>query len=240
MTPAVRHVTLRGTTSSRGELLRSPISGALCVHWRLRIVEHLDSRLRLVHDIASPEPFEVVGPRLLGPRGGGDGDGDGDGAGASSGPAGETRVRISPETADVQATPVLHRPGSPGALAAGRQFQLSGSLLVEEVILRSGDPIVADGVLEDLDGDVAGPFRGVACETELLGALVTLPGRTSLAPVLLPWALGTAAALLSGVGVATWAAKHFDLFPQLRHPSAAPNAEMGPIRPTRRHFSQPE
>jgi len=56
----------------------------------------------------------------------------------------------------------------------------------------------------------------------------------------LPWALGTAAALLGGVGVATWAARHFDLVPHFLRPAAAPAAEMGPLGPMRRHFSQPE
>jgi hypothetical protein len=235
MTPAVRSVTLVGTTSSRGELLRSPVSGAACVHWRLRIVEQLDPRLRLVHEIASPEAFDVV---TAGAAESGRAIEGGDGADGGGGAT--TRVRILPENAEVRAMPVLHRPGSPGAIAAGRAFQLSGALMVEEVLLRSGDPVIAEGALEDRGGASAGPFREIAHERELLGALVRIPGRPSLGPVLLPWALGTAAALLSGVGVATWAARHFDLLRQYRHPVPAPAAEMGPVRPTRRHFSQPE
>ena len=42
------------------ELLRSPVTGQPCVYWRLRIVEHLTARSELVHEIASPEPFELA------------------------------------------------------------------------------------------------------------------------------------------------------------------------------------
>lgn len=216
----VRTVRLAGRTCTPREPLRSPVSGTPCVYWRLRIVEELNPALRLVHEIASEEPFEIEDNRP----------GDAGGTG---------RVRILPGAADIRGTAVLHRPGSPGARAAGRHFELSGALGVEEIILRPGDEIVAEGLLEGFDGD-AGPFRAPAREHELLGALVRLPSRSALAPVLLPWALGTAAAVLGGMGVTAWAAAHFDLFPHLRHSVAAPVPEMGPLRPLRRHFSQPE
>jgi hypothetical protein len=216
----VRNVRMVGRAFSPREPLRSPISGAPCVYWRLRIVEELDPALRLVHEIASEEPFEIEDDRP----------GDAGGSG---------RVRILPGGADIRGTAVFHRPGSPGSLAAGRHFELSGALGVEEILLRAGDEIVAEGLLEGQVGD-AGPFRAPAHEHELLGALVRLPSRSALAPVLLPWALGTAAAVLGGIGVAAWAAAHFDLFPHLRHSVAAPTPEMGPLHPVRRHFSQPE
>jgi len=94
-------------------------------------------------------------------------------------------------------------------------------------------------MLEGFDGE-AGPFRAPARQHELLGALVRLPARNVLAPVLLPWALGTAAAVLGGMGVAAWAAGHFDLCPHVHHAMAAPSPEVGPLHPLRRHFSQPE
>jgi hypothetical protein len=56
----------------------------------------------------------------------------------------------------------------------------------------------------------------------------------------LPWALGTAAALLGGVGVAAWAARRFDLVPDVHHGTVTPTAEIGPLIHLRRHFSRPE
>lgn len=215
----VRNVRLAGRAACPREPLLSPVSGTPCVYWRLRIVEELDPSLRLVHEIASEEPFEIVDEQ------------------ASDGDA--PRIRVLPASADIRGSAVLHRPGSPGSRAAGRHFELSGELGVEEIILRPGDEIVAEGLLEGFDGE-AGPFRAPAREQELLGALVRLPARNALGPVLLPWALGTAAAVMGGMGVATWAAAHFNVFPQLRHTIAAPAPEMGPLHTFRKHFSQPE
>ena len=215
----MRNVRLAGRTSCPREPLLSPVSGTPCVYWRLRIVEELDPSLRLVHEIASEEPFDIVEEQTA--------------EGSVS------RVRVLPGSADIRGSAVLHRPGSPGSRAAGRHFELSGELGVEEIILRPGDEIVAEGLLEGFDGE-AGPFRAPAREQELLGALVRLPARNALGPVLLPWALGTAAAVMGGMGMAAWAAAHFDLFPHLRHSVAAPAPETGPLHMFRKHFSQPE
>lgn len=219
LAPNIRNVRLAGRTACPREPLRSPVSGTPCVYWRLRIVEELDPSLRLVHEIASEEPFEIVNEQEDGP--------------------GAPRIRVLPGSADIRGTAVLHRPGSPGSRAAGRHFELSGSLGVEEIILRPGDEIVAEGMLEGFDGE-AGPFRAPARQHELLGALVRLPAHRALGPVLLPWALGTAAAVMGGVGVAAWAAARFNLFPHFGHTIVAPIPEMGPLHAFRRHFSQPE
>jgi len=218
----LRNVRLAGRASCPREPLRSPVSGTPCVYWRLRIVEELDPSLRLVHEIASEEPFEIV-----------DEQGTGDGEGRVS------HVRVMPSSAEIRGLAVLHRPGSPGSRAAGRYFELSGALGVEEIILRPGDEIVAEGLLEGFDGE-AGPFRAPDREHELLGALVRLPTRNALGPVLLPWALGTAAAVMGGVGVAAWAAARLNLLPHLRHTIAAPVPEVGPLHTFRKHFSLPE
>src|SRR5262249_1270825 len=53
-------VSFEATASANHELLRSPVSGQPCVHWRLRIVEHLTPRSQLVHEVASPEPFDLT------------------------------------------------------------------------------------------------------------------------------------------------------------------------------------
>ena len=54
----------------------------------------------------------------------------------------------------------------------------------------------------------AGPFRTVEREPELIDATLTVAGET-LGQALLPWAVGTAAAFLGGIGLATWAAWHY-------------------------------
>src|SRR5215831_18828203 len=94
-------VTFEATARVGGgdELLRSPVSGQACVHWRLRIVEHLTPRTQLVHEVASPEPFDLVW----------------NGTGEDGRPV--VQVRLDPESARIMATPVLHREGTPGALA---------------------------------------------------------------------------------------------------------------------------
>jgi hypothetical protein len=184
-------VTLEARAEAGFELLRAPASGQSCVHWRLRVVEHLTARTELVHEIASPESFDLVwGGDVVERRL-------------------PVRIRIDPGAARIEATPTLHRAGTPGALAVARAFGFSGALSVEEVVIRSGDALSADGFLQDLTFD-AGPFRAAAQGLELLDATVRLPSR-SIGPALLPWALGTAAALLGGMGLATWAAWRYHL-----------------------------
>jgi hypothetical protein len=179
-------VSFAGVAQAGPELLRSPVSGQPCVHWRLRIVEHLTSRTQLVHELASSEPFELAW----------------EGSAAEGRPP--VRIRLEPEQARIHATPVLHREGTPGSLAAARAFGFAGPVSVEEVVIRHGESLSAQGILDDPGRD-AGPFRAASRGLELYDATVRLDSR-SLAPVLLPWALGTAAALLSGMGLATYAA----------------------------------
>jgi hypothetical protein len=184
-------VSLEASAEAGYELLRAPASGQPCVHWRLRVVEHLTARTELVHELASPEAFDLAWG------------GAGDERGTS------VRIRLDPSAAVIEATPSLYRAGTPGALAVASAFGFRGALSVEEVLIRPGDTLEADGVLQDLAFG-AGPFRAAAQGLELCDATVRLPSR-SLAPVLLPWALGTAAALLGGMGLATWGAWRYHL-----------------------------
>jgi hypothetical protein len=182
-------VTFEGSASAGAALLISPVSGQACVYWRVRITQRLTDRSQLVHEISSEETFEV----RWGP--GGDDSGRAD-----------VRVRVEPSDALIHATPVLHREGTPGAEAVAQFFGLAGPVSVEETLVRAGEALTAEGVLSDLDSSIgAGPFRGTGRGPELQEAVLTMASR-SLAPSLLPWALGTAAALMSGMGIATWAA----------------------------------
>ncbi|HSZ82066.1 MAG TPA: hypothetical protein VLA14_07290 [Polyangia bacterium] len=180
-------VSFDALASAGAGLLRSPVSGQACVYWRVRIAQRLTDRSQLVHEIASEEVFELRWGR------GGNG-------------AGDVRVRLAPDDASIQAPPVLHREGTPGADAAALYFGLAGPLSVEETLIRPGEALSAEGVISDLDAAVgAGPLRGTSRGPELLDATVVVETK-SLGPVLLPWALGTAAALMSGMGLATYAA----------------------------------
>ena len=180
-------VQLAARAEPGAELLRSPATGQPCVYWRLHIVEHLTARSELVHEIASPEPFDLV-------WGGGGLDG-----------RSPVRIRLDPEAAAViEGTRTLHREGSPGALAVRNAFGLAGVLSVQEVLIRVGEELTADGVLEDLAAGAA-PFRAAAHGLVLHEATLRVPVR-SLAPVLLPFAVSAAAALFGGLGVAAWAA----------------------------------
>jgi hypothetical protein len=182
-------VTFEGSASAGAALLISPVSGQACVYWRVRIAQRLTDRSQLVHEIASEEAFEIRWGR--GPD--------------ESGRA-DVRVRVEPGDALIHATPVLHREGTPGAEAVAQFFGLAGPLSVEETLVRAGERLTAEGVVTDLDSAIgAGPFRGTGRGPELLEAVLTMESR-SLAPALLPWALGTAAALMTGLGFATWAA----------------------------------
>jgi len=200
-------VSFEATASAGQDLLRSPVSGQSCVHWRLRIVEHLTPRTQLVHEVASPEPFDLAWGRT----------------GEEGAPP--VQVRLEPESARIFATPILHREGTPGALAAERHFGLRGPLTVEEVLIRHGEGLAAEGILDDPSALGDGPFRAVARALTLTEATVRT-GARSLAPVLLPWALGTAAALLGGMGLATYAAWRYHLLqlPAAVHwPRSAPS-----------------
>jgi hypothetical protein len=186
-------VSFEGTASAAGAPLRSPVSGQVCVYWRLRIVERMTASTALVHEVASEESFELCW----------------NGTGQDGRPA--VHIRLEPEAARIFATPVLHRPGTPGAAAAAQHFGLQGAVSVEEVLIRPGEALSAEGLLSDLDDAVgAGPFRGTARGPELLDAIVTMESK-SLGPALLPWALGTVAALLGGMGLTTYAAWRYHL-----------------------------
>ena len=171
-----------------GDLVRSPVTDQPCVYWRLRIVERLTARSELVHEMASSQSFRLVWGRHDAERG-------------------PVRILVEPDGARIEAPPALHRPGSPGALAVARAFGFPGALSVVEIAIHLGDEIDASGTLFDPRHD-AGPFRTVEQEPELVDGTLTVAGET-LGQVLLPWAVGTAAAFLGGIGLATWAAWHF-------------------------------
>lgn len=198
------------------DVVRSPVTGEPCVHWRLRIVEHLTARSELVHELASSESFVLAWGET----------------GAGGSPA---RIRIDPETSRIQGTPNLYRAGTPGAEAVARAFGFVGAISVEEVAIRPGDDVVAEGTLVHVD-DGAGPFRTVRREPELLDAVLRLPSR-SLGPALLPWAFGTAAALIGGVGIATWAAWRYHVLQQAA--AHAPRCGHSPAKLQPAEFPRP-
>jgi hypothetical protein len=218
---ALAPVSFEALASAGASLLRSPVSGQACVYWRVRIKQRLTDRSQLVHEIESEEAFELRGGR-------------------TDRPHDDVRVRLEPEAARIQAPPVLHREGTPGAESAARYFGLAGPLSVEEVVIRAGEALSAEGILSDFDAAVgAGPLRGTSRGPELHEAVLTIESK-SLAPVLLPWALGTAAALMSGMGLATYAAWRAHLLhrPTLTLPTAvtarlprllAPHAQLQPL-----------
>jgi hypothetical protein len=180
-------VSFAALASAGAGLLKSPVSGQACVFWRVRITQRLTDRSQLVHEIESDDAFELRWGR-------------------NDRPNEDVRLWLEPVTARIEAPPVLHREGTPGAEAAGRAFGLAGPLVVEEVLIRAGESVCAEGIISDLDAAMgAGPFRAATRGPELVDALITVESK-SLGPVLLPWALGTAAALMSGMGLATYAA----------------------------------
>jgi len=264
-----REIAFEGTLTRRSELLIAPASGAACVHWRLKIIEPLDARLQFVHELESPEHFDLcwVPPRAANQIEHGDKDAgratalsvlpDESGRvsdlpsrlssdlhwAATAAHADSVRLRISPESMRLTVRPVLHRAGSPGALRVAQQFGLSDSVAVEEIALLEGERVGASGLLEATDNDVAGgPFRDVSGDLELHESVLTLPQRRELGAAILPWALGTAAVILGGVGATAWTAWRFDLLSVFPSPPAhfRAVAEIGPIRQIRRHFSLPE
>jgi len=219
---AAHPVSLEARAEPVAELLRAPASGALCVHWRLRVVEHLTVHSDLVHDLASPDSFELAWGNREGGR-----------------PS--VRIRIDPESARIEATPTLHRAGTPGALAVARAFGFRGNVTVEEVIIRPGESVTAEGILQDLSVGAA-PFRAPAHALALAEATVRLQSRALAPAMLIPWAFGTAAALLSGMGLATWAAWRYHLahLPPAnsvwRTTAPVPSAHLTPPEPPRQRF----
>jgi hypothetical protein len=201
---------LSGTVGPVGEALRAPASGVPCAHWRLRIFEHVAPGLEFVHEVTSPEPMEIAyQPNPAEPP---------------------VHVRLAPEHARIQAMPSLFRVGTPGALAVAQQFGLRGQVRVEEVVIRPGELVEAEGVLSDPATALSsGPFRTIDAPMELLQATVRLETSLSLRPVILPFALTMAAAMV-GTAAATAAVMHWwDLQPHAGIPSipqAAP--EVGP------------
>jgi hypothetical protein len=212
---------LRGTATAASELLRSPASGAACVHWRLRIYETVAAGAELVHEVMAHEPFDLAWREdpTLPPR----------------------PVRLASERVNIEAQPTLHAEGSPGALAVAGHFGLSGKVRVEEVLLRQGADLEAEGLLFDPQAVEAGPYRGHQGRAELFEATVRLSTGMALRPALLPWALGTAAALLTAAGAAT-ALSRLRLFgmevslPGERYPGPvdSPGRQgIGPVKPKR-------
>jgi|KBSMisStandDraft_5_1062788.scaffolds.fasta_scaffold617649_2 hypothetical protein len=197
------------------DLVRSPVTDQPCVYWRLRIVERLTARSELVHEMASSQSFRLLW-------------------GARDGGVAPVRILIEPDSARIEVTPALHRPGSPGALAVARAFGFPGTLSVEEITIHAGDEIDATGTLHHAVVD-AGPFRTIEREPELYDATLTMTGAT-IGQALLPWAVGTAAAVLGGIGFATWAACH-----HAWHDGATHAARIGPApdRVERPQFPHP-
>src|SRR4029079_13250015 len=102
LAPAPPAVTFEGLARAGASVLRSPASGQPCVYWRMRIAQRLTDRSQLVHEISSEEAFELAWS------------GTGE-SGQAARP--EVRVWLEPTGANIQATPVPHREGSPGAQA---------------------------------------------------------------------------------------------------------------------------
>jgi hypothetical protein len=207
--------TLQGRADTLGEALRAPASGAPCVHWRLRIFEHVAPGMEFVHEVNSPEPLEIAWrPEPSGPP---------------------VRVQVAPDSARIQAIPVLFRHGTPGALAVAAQFGMRGSVRVEEVIIRPGEELEAAGVLSDPATALSrGPFRTIDAPMELLQATLRLENGLSLRPVILPWALGAAAAFLGAMGAATALFHWWDGYK--RPATANMPAEIGATKIKRPHW----
>jgi hypothetical protein len=200
--------TLHGQAGASGELLHSPASGAACVHWRLRIFERISPSTELVHEVIAPEPFEMSwrSEPLVPPR----------------------PIRLDAERVHIEAQPVLHREGSAGAQAVAGHFGLQGRVRVEEVLIRQGETIEASGVLFDpASAGGAGPFRATHTSAELCDATVKLSAGLSFRPALLPWALGTAAALFGAAGAVSALSKLWKLRMEVVVGGAA---EIGPVK----------
>jgi hypothetical protein len=205
--PATR---LQGTVGPVGEPLRAPASGLPCAHWRLRIFEHVAPGMEFVHEVTSPEPLEIAyRPDPAEPL---------------------RRVRLAPDHARIQAVPALFRMGTPGALAVARQFGMRGAVRVEEVIIRPGELVEAEGVLSDPSEALSrGPFRTIDAPLELTRATVRMEAGLSLRPVILPWALSMAAMVVGTAAAATALLHWWDLQGK-RTTLPGPGPEMGAKR----------
>ncbi len=120
-------------------------------------------------------------------------------------------VRLAGDHLSIEAQPVLHHEGSPGARAVAEHFGLQGRVRVEEVLIRQGDALEAEGLLFDPEAAAMGPYRASQGDAQLFEATVRLPTGIALRPALLPWALGTAAALLGAAGAASAISKLWQL-----------------------------
>ena len=199
---------MEGTAAPTGPLLSSPASDTPCVHWRLRITEALASNI-LVHDVASEEPFELqwlTDPTLP--------------------PA---RMPIDGRTARLDALAVVHNADSPGARAVAEGFGLVGVLRVEEILIRPGSRLEVQGML--MAEAVTSPYRAAHTQFPLAQVSIRVPGplrRTSL----LPWALGTGAALMSLLGAAGAVLRRMESAPSAKgFVDWVMHAEVGEPRP---------
>jgi hypothetical protein len=219
----VRPVALRGEAAVPEEVLRAPASGLPCVYWRLRVFELVAPGVEFVHEAASDAPVDLRA-RLGGVEA----------APASAGDAETRSVLLQMDRVRVEAQPTLHRPGSPGAERVARRLGLPGPVRVEEVLIKPGEALEVEGLLLDpraADAADTSLFRTSGAPAELVEATVRLPGSVSLRPALLPWALGTAAAVLGAAGVVTTLAKLGHLWrARVDLPTPAPAPEIGSIR----------
>jgi hypothetical protein len=174
--PRLAPSTIVGTAGAERDLLRSPASGAPCVHWRLRVFETVSPGMELVHEASSPEPLQLrwhaqpeTPPRV---------------------------VRVALAEACLAAQPTVYGHDTAEARAVAKHLGLVGVARVEEVLIRQGDRLEAEGILVDPEAFGAGPFRGGQGPAELIEATVRLETGLSLRPTLLSWALGAAAALV--------------------------------------------
>ena len=99
------------------------------------------------------------------------------------------RIRLDPETARIEATPTLHREGTPGAEAVARAFGFRGAVTVEEMVIRVGRGRHRRRRACRISASAPGPFRAPAQALELFEATVRLPSRSLAPAVLIPWAL---------------------------------------------------
>lgn len=230
----VRHVALRAEAMVPEEPLRAPASGLPCVYWRLRVFELIAPGVEFVHEAASDAPVEL----RMAPADPRDGDDGRNRAHVDRGGTDTRPVRLQMDRVRVEAQPTLHRPGSPGAERVARRLGLPGAVRVEEVLIKPGEALEAEGLL--LDPSAEGTtkdttkdrslFRASGAPAELVEATIRLPSTVSLRPALLPWALGTAAAVLGAAGIVTTLAKVSHLWRggiDLRVPAPVP--EIGSV-----------